>query len=83
MTARRALLGVLAVLTTAVLAIVTEVIVAQVGWSLSNESKLPGMSFGVDIVSLIRNRLLTPSALIAAAVIFLLASFVIRPRSIS
>lgn len=80
MKVRGVMLGVLAVLTTGVLAIVTEVIVAQVRWSFSDKSKLTDMSFGIDILSLVRNRLLTPSALLAA-VIFLLAFLAIRPRS--
>jgi hypothetical protein len=77
-TVRAILLGLLAVLLTAVLAIVVAIIVLQVRWRLSSESKLSGMSFGIDVVSIVKNSLLTPVGFAVAVVIFVVVLLLSR-----
>jgi hypothetical protein len=64
--ARSVVLGFAAVVATAALAIVVDII-----WFLSTAKREPDMSYGIDIVSLVRS-LLTPVDLTAGVVIFAL-----------
>jgi hypothetical protein len=80
-TAKCVLLGLVAVLATAVLALVAEIILIVLGWSLGSGKQQPAMSLGIDVVSLLKNRLLTPTGLTAAAVIFVLTVLLGTRRS--
>jgi len=68
--AKSIMLGVAIVLATATLSIIAEVIVFFV--SPPGAPAPPGTEFGIDLVTIAKERLLTPTGLIAAAVIFTL-----------
>jgi hypothetical protein len=67
--AKSILLGAAAVLATAVLSIIAEVI----AFFVSPSTGSPGTEVGIDLVTLAKERLYTPTGLVAAAVIFTLA----------
>jgi len=66
--AKNILLGMAIVLATAALSIIAEVIVFFV--SPPGPPAPPGTEFGIDLVTIAKERLLTPTGLVAAAVIF-------------
>jgi hypothetical protein len=68
------LVGLAVVLGTAVVVIVSEVVVTVI--RLPRQS--PEMSYGIDILSVTKQSLLTPTGLIAAAVIFVLTVLLMR-----
>jgi hypothetical protein len=80
---REGLVGLLGVLATAILAVVVEITVILVRWSYSSTRSIPGMSLGIDVVSIVRNRLLTPTGLTAGGVVFVLIFLLRRCRGIA
>ena len=79
------IVGVIAVALTAAVALLAELITLLGRSYISSTRRLPGMSVSIDwssvVSSVIRTRLLTPTGLTAAAVIFGLAMMLFDHRS--
>jgi hypothetical protein len=80
-TAKSIILGLLVVLGTAVAGTLAEILVFAMEWFRSPERTPGHAEFGVDIVTLFRDRFMTPAALTGAVVIFVLAVLLASRRS--
>jgi hypothetical protein len=69
--AKSILLGLAAVFATAVLSVVAEVIVFFLSAS-PDPNRPPGTEVGIDLITVAKERLYTPTGLVAALVIFVL-----------
>lgn len=80
--AKSILLGVAAVLATALLCIIAEVIVFFVSLSPGANGQQPEAQVGIDLVTLAKERMYTPTGLTAAVVIFALSVLLSSRRGI-